>query len=58
MKEICLQQEAFKQLNLANVGTNADTKPRPKTILIAKEMLATDKEKLKRLLKQYKDIFP
>ena len=64
LKEICLQQEAmekemkvsqrvqastFKEQNLADVGTNVDIEP--KTILIAKEMSPTDKEKLKKLLK-------
>ena len=29
----------------------------PKTILIAKEMLSSDKERLIALLKQYKDVF-
>ena len=68
LKEIRLQQEATKkemqvsqrvqastleELNLVDANTDVE----PKTILIAKEMLSVDKEELKNLLRQYKDVF-
>ena len=68
MKDIRLQQEgtekemqvsqrvqasALEELNLANEGSKVE----PKTILIAKEMLSTDKVRLKVVLKQYRDVF-
>ena len=46
-----VQASLLEELNLA------DTDSLPRTILIAKEMRAVDKEELKKLLKQYKHVF-
>ena len=43
----------LEELNLAE----DDSELQPKAILIAKEMLYEDKQRLKSLLKQYKDVF-
>ena len=48
-----VQASALEELNLAD----ADTDTELKTILIAKEMLLTEKENLKNLLRQYKNFF-
>ena len=48
-----IQASALEEVNLANEGIGLE----PKTILIAKEMLSSDKERLIVLLKQYKDLF-
>ena len=48
-----IQALALEEVNMANEGIGLE----PKTILIAKEMLSYDKERLVVLLKQYKDVF-
>ena len=48
-----VQALALEEVNMANEGIGLE----PKTILIAKEMLSYDKERLVVLLKQYKDVF-
>ena len=48
-----VQASALEELNLADSNTDVE----PKTILIAKEMLEAEKEELKNLLRQYKDVF-
>ena len=63
MKEICQLQEAtdkemrvsqrVQAINLAE----EDNMPKPKTILIAKDMMLADKQRLVSILKQYKDVF-
>ena len=69
MKEVRLQQEAtetemkvsqqvqasaLEEVNLAENDKGAESK----TMLIAKEMLEANKQRLTVLLKQYKDVFP
>ena len=69
MKEIRLQQEAtdkeikvsqrvqastLEEINLAE----EDRENELKTVLIAKDMIEADKQRLTTLLKQYKDVFP
>ena len=44
---------ALEEINLAE----EDNVPKPKTVLIAKDMLLADKQRLVTLLKQYKDVF-
>ena len=48
-----VQASSLEELNLAE----DDLESQPKAILIAKEMRYEDKQKLKDLLKQYKDVF-
>ena len=48
-----VQTSSLEELNLVE----DDSESQPKEILIAKEMLYEDKQKLKNLLKQYKDVF-
>ena len=48
-----VQASSLEELNLAE----DDLESQPKAILIAKEMRYEDKQKLKVLLKQYKDVF-
>ena len=48
-----VQASSLEELNLAE----DDLKSKPKSILIAKDMRDEDKQKLKDLLKQYKDVF-
>ena len=66
LKELRLQQEATeKEMKVSQIVQAsrleelnlADTDSLPRTILIAKEMRAVDKEELKKLLKQYKHVF-
>ena len=69
LKEIQLQQEVCEKEMLVSQRVQAssleelnlaedDSESQPKAILIAKEMLYEDKQILKNLLKQYKDVFP
>ena len=48
-----VQASALEELNFADADTDVESR----TILIAKEMLLVDKEELKNLLRQYKDVF-
>ena len=48
-----MQTSSIEELNLAE----DDSESQPKAILIAKEMRYEDKQRLKSLLKQYKDVF-
>ena len=66
LKELRLQQEATEkemkvsqrvQASTLDELNLADPDVAPRTILIAKEMLSIDKEELKNLLRQYKDVF-
>ena len=48
-----VRASSLEELNLAE----DDSELQPKAILIAKEMLYEDKQRLKSLLRQYKDFF-
>ena len=48
-----VQASALEEINLVE----EDNMPEPKTILITKDMILADKQRLVGLLKQYKDVF-
>ena len=66
LKELRLQQEAMEremqvsqrvQVSALEELNLADNEAEPKTILIAKDMKLADKQKMTKLLRQYKDVF-